>query len=169
MSRRGEFVAKILAGPDADHKQASAVLSETIALGVKHFPRNAISRGTKTDELISEEVIVLRESHAIDILDDKCKGFDVSKGAVIFPVKEVDLVAIVAAPSLAVTLAGVAPSQDIRFWELAYATDVAGVHGTGASNAGEDVASRLVDLVSPDRIDTCSAKANVTATASGKK
>ena len=61
---------------------------------VEHLPGHAVSRKPETDKLIPQEMRVLREPHAIDILDEESQRFDLAEGPVELLVEEVDLVRI---------------------------------------------------------------------------
>ena len=115
--------------------------------------------------MIRQQVVVLRESHPVDVLHDECQGTNVPKCPVILSVEKVDVVRIVAPARLAVALAGVAASYDLSLREPPNSANIAAVHDTRARNPLVKLTRRLAFLVGPDGLDASSAQPQVTAAA----
>jgi hypothetical protein len=84
-----------------------------VILGVQDSPSHRVAGGSKTNQLIAEEWLILRETHAIDVFDDEGEGSDLPERAVKVAVEIVNAVIATTATALAVTLAGVATCENV--------------------------------------------------------
>jgi hypothetical protein len=114
-------------------------------------------------------VVVLRKAHPINILHDKRERAYPPQGTVKFPIEKVNLVTLVAATTLAVTLAGIAPGQDVGLWKFLNLPDVARVHDFQTRDAFMELAGRFADVIRPDGCDASVEQSQVTSSATREK
>jgi hypothetical protein len=128
-------------------------LSEAKILRVENTPGDPEAGQTEPGELIDEKMVVLRKPHAVYVFRDECQRTHLPKCPVKFGVKEIDAIGMVSSSTLAVSLAWIASSKDIRAGKPSDSSHIAWLNRVHSAQPLIKLACNRVDFIGPSRFD----------------